>query len=128
MICGCALVNLCLFQQNAWHGYAIQEPDQDMVQLVARYEPLCSWIPAGEATRFVMDEAHPTDADFYRRMFLTQYALSPRRVTRAATARWVVVDSACSDQAPEIARSAHCRLVADLHNGVRLYRTDAAGD
>ena len=58
------------------------------------------------------------------RLFLAQYALSPQRLASCVASRWVIVESDCPETVPEIAASAHWTLLADLHNGVRLYRTD----
>ena len=57
------------------------------------------------------------------RLYLAQYALSPRRLAEGTASRWVIVESDCPEIAPEIATSAHWTLLADLRNGVRLYRT-----
>ena len=56
-------------------------------------------------------------------MRLAQYTLSPRRVAGNAASPWVIIDSDRPEIVPEIAASARWTLVADLRNGVRLYRT-----
>jgi hypothetical protein len=125
MICGCSLVALFLFQRNLWRDCAGQEQSVQE-QFVAKYEPLRPLMPTNEAAQFVIDEGHvdlqamPRDA----RWFLAQYAVSPRLLGRGIASRWIVVDSDSTDTLPEIASSAHWSLIADLHNGVRLYRND----
>ena len=124
LICGCALVSLYLFQHKAWHEYAA-EPRSVPEQFVARYEPLRSLVPATGVTGFFADERH-IDSEIMHpdgRRFLAQYALSPHRLTKGSAARWVIVESDCPAITPKIATSAHWTLLADLRNGVRLYRT-----
>jgi hypothetical protein len=127
LVCGCALMSLCWFHRNVWRAYAMRGEDNLAEELVARYEPLRPLLPTAEMIGFVVDERH---ADTERmcpggRLYLAQYALSPRRLAFSAALRWVIVDSDCPTIVPEIAASGHWTLQADLHNGARLYRTDA---
>ena len=126
LVCGCTLASLYLFQRDVWHGYATQEC-RSTEQFVARYEPLRPLLPTAEVTGFVLDKRHLDAGLMYpgARLFLAQYALSPRLLASRTAARWVIVDSDSPEIAPEMATSAHWTLTADLHNGVRLYRTDA---
>ena len=123
LICGCSLAALFLFQYNRWRDLA-QQPSNVEERFVAKYEPLRRYLPADEVIRFVVDEAHSDLAALHRdaRLYLAQYAVSPRRLARDASSHWMVVDSDRADAAPEMAASAHWSLAADLGNGVRLYR------
>ena len=125
LVCGCTLVSLFLFQRNIWRDYATQGQSAEE-QFVAKYVRLRPLMPTDEVARFVVDEGHADLNRLHRdaRMYLAQYAVSPRRLARDVASRWVVVDSDDPDSAPEIATSAHWTLLADLHNGVHLYRTD----
>ena len=124
LICGCALVSLYLFQHKAWHAYAT-EPCSVPEQFVARYEPLRPLVPATAVTGFLADQRHIDAAIMHPkgRLYLAQYALAPRRLADCTASRLVIVESDCPEIAPEIATSAHWTLLADLRNGVRLYRT-----
>ena len=55
---------------------------------------------------------------------LAKYAVLPRRLEEKVASRWVVVDSDCPEIVPEMAVVGRWKLILDLHNGVRLYRTD----
>jgi hypothetical protein len=125
LICGCSLVALFLFQRNLWRDSAGQSSSVEE-QFVAKYEPLRALIPTDEAAQFVVDEGRADLTALHRdaRLYLAQYALSPRRLGRDVGSRWVVVDSDSADTPPGIATSAYWSLIADLHNGVRLYRAD----
>ena len=121
----CALASLYRFQYNAWRACATREPSV-AEQFIAKYEPLGPLLPAGEVTCFIVDRQH---ADLERmeeegRRYLAQYAVSPRLVGQWGDSPWVVVDSDCPDSVPKIAAADRWTLVADLRNGLRLYRTD----
>lgn len=127
LICVCTLTALCLFQYQRWRrvaacGQTVPE------QFAARYAPLGPLLPAAEITRFVVDEPH-ADLDLLHRdarLFLAQYAVSPKRLTVSGDkpSRWIVVDSDRPDVMPEMAAAGSWTLIADLHNGVRLYCTE----
>ncbi len=125
LICGCSLVALFLFQRDLWRDWTQQSPSVEE-QFVAKYEPLRPLMPADEVAQFVVDEGHADLTALHRdaRLYLAQYAVSPRRLARGNGSRWIVVDSDRADTPPEIAASAHWSLIADLRNGVRLYRGD----
>ena len=125
LICGCTLVGLFLFQRDRWRDCAEQEQSVEE-QFVAKYEPLRPLMPTDEVAQFVVDEGHADLKALHRdaRLYLAQYAVSPRRLARGIASRWIVVDSDSPDTPPEIATSAHWSLIADLRNGVRLYRSD----
>ncbi len=74
--------------------------------------------------RFVVGERHldPELISPDGRMRLAEYTLSPRRVAGNAASPWVIIDSDRPEIVPDPA-SARWTLVADLRNGVRLYRT-----
>jgi hypothetical protein len=125
LVCGCALVSLYLFQRDVWRDCATHDR-YSPERFVARYEALRPLLPREEVAGFVLDEGHLETKRLHpgARLFLAQYAVSPRRLTRDAGLRWVVVDSDSPEVAPDMATKAHWTLQADLHNGVRLYRTD----
>ena len=91
-------------------------------RFVARYEPLRPLLPKEEVTGFVLDERHAETKRLHpgARLFLAQYAVSPRRLTQDAASRWVVVDSDRPAVVPDVAAKGHWTLLADLRNGVRL--------
>jgi hypothetical protein len=125
MICGCVLAPLCLFQWECWRYWAKQEQTAPE-QLVAKYELLRPLLPQDEVTGFVLDDPHlnPDLIQPDARLFLAQYALSPRLVGPDATSRLVIVESDCPESVPDVAAAAGWILLSDLRNGVRLYRTD----
>jgi hypothetical protein len=125
LVCGCTLASLYLFQRDVWHGYAMQDGSATE-RFVARYESLRPLLPTDEVIGFALDQRHVDARRMYpgARLFLAQYALSPRLVANRTTTRWVIVDSDSPEIVPEMATSAHWALTADLGNGVRLYRTD----
>lgn len=124
LIAGCAVVSLYLFQRDAWRDCATHD-QYSPEQFVTRYEPLQPWLPKGEVAGFVFDQPHSTQRLHPgARLLLAQYAVSPRRLAENARSPWVVVDSDSPDVVPDIATSARWTLVADLRNGVRLYRTE----
>jgi hypothetical protein len=125
LVCGCALVSLYLFQRDAWRDCATHD-QYSPERFVARYEPLLPLLPREEVTGFVLDERHLETKRLHpgARLFLAQYAVSPRRLTQDAASHWVVVDSDSPEVVPDVATKAHWTLLADLRNGVRLYRTD----
>ena len=125
LVCGCAALSLYLFQRDAWRD-CLAHDQYSPEQFVARYEPLRPMLPKEEVTGFVLDECHTETTRLHpgARLFLAQYAVSPRRLTQDAASRWVVVDSDSPAIVPDIAAKAHWTLLADLRNGVRLYRTD----
>jgi hypothetical protein len=124
-VCGCALVSLYLFQRAAWRDCATHD-QYSPERFVARYEALAPLLPREAVTGFVLDESHVDTKRLHpgARLFLAQYAVSPRRLTQEAAARWVVVDSDHPELVPDVAAKSHWILLADLRNGVRLYRTN----
>ncbi len=127
LISVCAVASVGAFQGNdVWRCYA--RNDNGRARFVAKYEPLRPWLPADEVVRFVIDEPHIRSAPAaIERLGLAMYAVAPRWLAEKAASRWVVVDSDCPEIVPEIAVSGRWTLIVDLHNGVRLYRTDAKG-
>ena len=118
-------MSLCLFDHDVWRDGATHDP-YSPERFVARYEPLRPLLPREEVTAFVLDERHLETKRLHpgARLFLAQYAVAPRRLMQNAASRWVVVDSDRPEVLPEVATKAHWTLLADLRNGVRLYRTD----
>ena len=121
----CALASLYRYQYNLQRACAAQ--DRGVAeQFIAKYEPLRPLLPKNEVTRFVVDPQH-VDLDLMcseGRMFLAQYALSPRLVGKWTDSPWVIVDSDSPEAVPDFATANRWTLVADLRNGLRLYRTD----
>jgi hypothetical protein len=124
LICSSALLSLYVFLHLAWQTY-FTTPRCPAEQCMDRYEPLGELLPAATVTGFLADQRHldPEAMPLDARLYLAQYALSPRRLVGGATSRWVIVDSDCPETTPEVAASSHWILSADLRNGVRLYRT-----
>jgi hypothetical protein len=125
LVCGCTLIGLFQYQHDLWRRYSTQNRSL-AEQFVAKYEPLRPLLPTGETTRFLIDESH-VDSNLMHpegRLYLAQYSMSPRLVAHCAASRWIIVDSDCPEIVPDVAISAHWSLVADLGNGVRLYRTN----
>ena len=125
LICGYSLVGIYHYQKDIWCEYKAQNSYLPQ-QLIAKYAPLRPLLPKGEVIRFLIDENH-SDPNLMHpngRLFLAQYAISPRLLNFDAASSWVIVDSDCPGSVPDIATSSHWTLVADIRNGVRLYRTD----
>ena len=124
-VCGCALVSLYLFQRDAWRDCATHD-QYSPERFVTRYEALFPLLPRDEVTGFVLDGRHLETRRLHpgARLFLAQYAVSPRRLMQEGASRWVVVDSDHPELVPDVAAKSHWVLLADLRNGVRLYRTD----
>ena len=94
-----------------------QPPESNSVEaVIARFEPLRRLLPEGAVTGFVGDSVE--------RFSWPSTALSPRVVERSSDHALVVVD-ADALALPEAAAARGWTLVADLHNGVRLFRTHA---
>jgi hypothetical protein len=125
LICGYSLVGIYHFQKDLRSEYKAQNSYWPQ-QLIAKYAPLGPFLPQGEVIRFLIDENHSDSkiAHPNARLFLAQYAISPRLLNFDAESSWVIVDSDCPGSVPDIATSSHWTLVADIRNGVRLYRTD----
>jgi hypothetical protein len=125
LVCGCAFGSLCVLQYKSWPTCA-PPGRSDGEQTAARYEPLAALLPTAGVTRFVVDERHvaPGGLPPTGRLFMAQYAVSPRRLANDVESRWAVVDSDCPTSVSPIAAAGHWTLCADLHNGVKLYRTD----
>jgi hypothetical protein len=123
LIGGCAVLSLYLFERNAWLECGTHD-QYSPEQFVTRFEPLLPLLPQDEPADYLLDQQH---SDIERlhpgaRLLLARYAVAPRRLTENAGSRWIVVDSDRPDVAPEAA--AGWTLLADLRNGVRLYRTE----
>jgi hypothetical protein len=125
LVCGCTLVSLCWFQYRAWYVEPARKPDATE-QWIAKYAPLRPLLPRDEPTRFVVDADHLNNARMHPegRLYLAQFAVSPRLLGDCRLSRWVVVESDSPETPAEIAARSHWTPVADLCNGVRLYRTD----
>jgi hypothetical protein len=125
LVCACSLIGLYQFQHDLWRTYAKQNLSTTE-QFLAKYEPLRPLLPKDETTRFLVDESHADSKllDPVGRLYIAQYAMSPRLVAHCDASNWIIVDSDCPEVAPDIAASEHWSLFADLRNGVRLYRTN----
>ena len=91
--------------------------------LPARFEPLQRLVPKDAAIGLLVDERYADPKLFHPvgRLWLARYALAPRQVDWLTDHALVIVDSGVP--APPPAKSRGWILVADLHNGVRLFRT-----
>jgi hypothetical protein len=125
LICGCAIGSVGWFQgYEVWRRYAQESNGRE--RFVAKYAPLRRWLPADEVACFLVAEPQIVRAvpPVVERPSLAQYAVAPRRLAENVASRWVVVDSDSPEAVPRAAVSGRWKLVVDLHNGVRLYRTD----
>jgi hypothetical protein len=126
LICVCALAGLYLFQRNVWRR-AVTQNRSVAEQFVARYEPLRCWLPLEEPVGFMVDDplygylVMPPSG----RMFAAQYALAPRRVAAPEEQRLLILDSPRPGSVTEMPASEGWIVLADLHNGVRLYEKKA---
>jgi hypothetical protein len=103
-------------------------PDYAPAAFVPRFAPLAAYLPAKATIGYMLDADH---ADVQRRhpdarYALAQYCLAPRLIARTADFPLVIVDSDDAESPPGIAQERGWTIVADLHNGVRLYRTERA--
>jgi hypothetical protein len=102
--------------------------DNSPPTILARFEPLEELLPKDAAIGFLVDERYADPKVFLPagRLWLASYVLSPRGVNSWTDQALVIVDSGMPAPLPEAARSRGWILVADLHNGVRLFRTRRA--
>jgi hypothetical protein len=97
--------------------------------MIPRFEPLGQWLPNATGAGYLLDEEH-ADLQTHNpgsRLSLALYTLSPRMIRQTTACPLVIVDADRPDTPPKIAREQGWTLVADLHNGVRLYRTQRTG-
>lgn len=125
LIGGCAVLSLYLFERSAWLECGTHDryaPEQ----FVARFEPLLPLLPKDEPADYLLDQRHANIERLHpgARLLLARYAVTPRQLTENAGSHWVVVDSDRPDVVPDAALSARWILLADLRNGVRLYRKE----
>jgi hypothetical protein len=94
-------------------------------RFMTRFEPLAALLPPGQVTGYLFDEAHANLGLMHpdNRFYLAQYALVPHLVDRTPAHRLVIVDSDSPTATPEMALREHWTLVADLRQGVKLFRT-----
>jgi hypothetical protein len=93
--------------------------------MIPRFEPLRQWLPDDVETGYLLDEEH-ADLQTHHpgsRFSLALYALSPRIIRPTTDCPLVIVDGDRPETPPKIAQQQGWTLVADLHNGVRLYST-----
>jgi hypothetical protein len=93
--------------------------------MIPRFEPLKQWLPENSTTGYLLDEEN-ADLETHNpgsRLSLALYTLSPRIVLQTTACPLVIVDADRPETPPKIAQQRGWTLVADLHNGVRLYRT-----
>jgi hypothetical protein len=124
LVCMAGLSNVRVLPHAVWSFCAATPPDSPDV-LAARFEPLCSLLPMEAKAGFLYDRRRADGwlADPDGRLFLAQYALAPRLLEHSVAHRWVIVDSDDCGNPPETVAAVGWTLVADLHNGVRLYTT-----
>jgi hypothetical protein len=127
LICLCALAG---FRTN-WSLFRHSRPaskGDSPEAILARFEPLQRLIPDDAVLGFFVDERYADPKLFLPagRLWLACYLLSPRTLDWSTDHALVIVDSGVPAPPPEMAQSKGWTLVADLHNGVRLFRTRAA--
>ena len=127
-ICLWGLANVRLVS-SALCGAAAPRPGYEPTAMIPRFQPLAQWLPDTATTGYLLDGEHagagPIDSE--ARIRLAQYTLSPRLIRRTTACPLVIVDSDRPETPPNIAQVRGWTLVADLHNGVRLYRTRGPG-
>ena len=93
--------------------------------MIPRFEPLGQWLPEATSAGYLLDEEN-ADLQTHNpgsRLSLAMYTLSPRIIRQTTACPLVIVDGDRPETPPKIAEQQGWTLVADLHNGVRLYRT-----
>jgi hypothetical protein len=123
LVCLAAIANVRMISHALRHR-DVPKPGE-IGPFVARFEPLRPMLPEGSVTGFVLDREHaaPHPPHPEARFALAQYALCPRVVEELPLHELVIVDSDAPATPPAVARQCGWDLVADLGNGVRLYRT-----
>ncbi len=116
-----------VFDAICRHGKT--RPTYEPTVMVPRFEPLAQWLPDAVTTGYLLDSENTGAGPIHpeARIRLAQYALSPRLICRTTDCPLVIVDSDRPEKPPKIAQARGWTLVADLHNGVRLYRTERDG-
>jgi hypothetical protein len=124
LLCACALANGRVAWNAARHLGA--PPDNGAPEVFsARFEPLAAWLPEGTVTGFVIDGAHTDSKRLHPdgRFGLAQYALSPRLLDAWTPHALMIVDADDPEAMPEMAVRQGWTLLANLHNGVKLFST-----
>jgi hypothetical protein len=96
--------------------------------MIPRFAPLAEHVPKSATVGYLLDESHTDPAMHHphARFALAQFALAPRIVVHSTNCSLVIFDSDRVDATPNIAESRNWTLVANLDNGVRLYRNAEA--
>jgi hypothetical protein len=107
-------------------GQVVRAPAGDEVTLfLARCQRLASHLPAtGRIGYFVRPEEAETRKSLdTARLELLQYALAPRMIEKLSDQELVIFDSDDLAAFPAAAAHRDWQLVADLHDGFKLFRT-----
>jgi len=106
-------------------GQMNRTPEGDEVtQFLARYERLAAYLPGKCRIGYLVrpEEAESRKAVETARLELLQYALSPRMIDKFTDQEIVILDSDEPEAPPPAALCRDWELVADLHDGIKLYR------
>jgi hypothetical protein len=95
------------------------------VPFVARFEALKPFAERSPSLGYLTVSQHldPQRSDLVQRLYLAQFALAPHVIERRIDRDLVIFDSDRPEVTPQIAEREGWILVADLHNGVKLFRT-----
>ena len=107
-------------------GEVVRTPTVDEVTLfLARCHRLEPFLPAtGRIGYFVRPEEAKTRKSFHTaRLELLQYALAPRMIEMVSRQELVIFDSDDPAAFPTDSESRDWQLVADFHDGFKLFRT-----
>jgi hypothetical protein len=123
-----ALIILAASSATRWpirtFGQMIRTPDDEVTQLLERYRRLAAYLPGKCRIGYLA----PTDEGETRkvlptaRLELLQYALAPRMIDKFTDQENVILDSDEPDARPSEAVRRDWELMADLHDGIKLYR------
>jgi len=124
LIAICALGSARALPRALQLAQADPKPDATAA-LVARFEAIKAHVREQTSLGYLSDARHldPRRSALLKRLSLAQFALAPRIVERTTNREFVIFDSDRPEATPDIATLEGWKLVADLQNGVKLFRT-----
>ena len=124
LIAICALGSTRALPRAVQLSQADPTPDATAA-LVARFEAIKPHVRKQISLGYLSDARHldPRRSSLLKRLYLAQFALAPRIVERTTHREFVIFDSDRPEVTPDIATLEGWKLVVDLHNGVKLFRT-----
>ena len=98
--------------------------DDEVTQFLSRYQRLAPYLPGKCQIGYLVppEEAESRKALHTARLELLQYALAPRMVDKFTDQEVVILDSDKPKAHAKDADHQDWELVADLHDGIKLYR------